>query len=100
MITGDIFLPIFCIVDDSLPEIPTHPQSKLYPSELVTIGILYSLIGGCFHAFYRWLKRDDDDWFGQSQLLERTCLQRLLKTHPTWCERFMAEPSFFAVIYT
>ena len=43
MTTGDIILHIFCIVDDSLPDIPKHPQSKLYPSELVTIGIRHSL---------------------------------------------------------
>jgi len=53
MTTGDIILYIFCKVDDDLPEIPKHPQSKLYPSELVTIGILFSLKGGCFRAFYR-----------------------------------------------
>lgn len=100
MTTGDIILHIFCVVDDSLPDIPKHPQSKLYPSELVTIGILFSLKGGCFRAFCRWLKRDYDDWFGQGQIPERTRLQRLLKTHQAWCDLFMAEPSFFTVIDT
>ena len=41
MTTGDIILHIFCLVDDALPYIAMHPQAKLYPSELVTIGILF-----------------------------------------------------------
>ena len=45
MTTGDIILHIFCRVDDSLPDIPRHSQAKLYPSELVTIGILFALKG-------------------------------------------------------
>jgi len=100
MTTGDIILHIFCRVDDSLPNLSKHPQSKLYPSEVVTIGILFCLKGGCFRAFYRWLKRDYGDWFGQGQLPERTRLQRLLKAHRAWCDLLMAEPSFFTVIDT
>ena len=40
MTTDDIILYIFCLVDDHLPHIPRHSQARLYPSELVTIGIL------------------------------------------------------------
>ncbi len=50
-----VVISIFCEVDDNLPEIRKHPQAKLYPSELVTIGILFALKGGYFRAFYRWL---------------------------------------------
>ena len=100
MTTGDIILHIFDLVDDNLPKIPKHPQAKLYPSELVTIGILFSLKGGYFRAFYRWLKRDYGDWFGKGELPHRTRLQRLLKTHQDWCVSLMAEPSFFTVIDT
>ena len=100
MTTEDIILHIFCLVDDNLPDIPKHPQAKLYPSELVTIGILFALKGGRFRAFYRWLKRDYGDWFGKGELPHRTRLQRLLKTHQDWCDHLMAEPSFFTVIDT
>jgi len=100
MTTGDIILYIFILVDDSLPYIAMHSQARLYPSELVTIGILFSLKGGSFRAFYRWLKRDYGDWFGQGKLPERTRLQRLLKTHQDWCDLLMAEPTFFTVIDT
>ncbi len=55
MTTEDIIITIFCDVDDHLPEITKHSQAKLYPSELVTIGILFALKGGYFRAFYRWL---------------------------------------------
>jgi hypothetical protein len=98
MTTGDIILHIFCCVDDSLPDIPRHSQAKLYPSELVTIGILFALKGGHFRAFYRWLQRDYGDWFGEGVLPERTRLQRLLKTHQDWCDLLMADPTFFTVI--
>jgi hypothetical protein len=100
MTTGDIILHIFCLVDDTLPYIAMHPQAKLYPSELVTIGILFSLKGGFFRAFYRWLKRDYGDWSGKGELPERTRLQRLLKTHQDWCDLLMADPSFFTMTYT
>src|SRR3989304_3944326 len=99
MTTDDIILHIFCLVDDGLPDIPQHPQAKLYPSELVTIGILFSLKGGYFRAFYRWLKRDYRDWFGDGALPERTRLQRLLQTHKDWCNLLMADPTFFTVIH-
>lgn len=98
MITEDIIQHIFCPVDDSLPKIPKHPQAKLSPSELVTIRILFSLKGGFFRAFYRWLKRDYGTWFGKARLPERTRLQRLLKTHQDWCNLLLAQPSFFTVI--
>lgn len=38
MTAGDVILHIFCLVDDSLPDIPKHLQAKLYPSEWVTMG--------------------------------------------------------------
>lgn len=98
MTTGDIILHIFCLVDDSLPKIPRHSQAKLYPSELVTIGILFALKGGFFRAFYRWLNRDYGTWFGDGSLPERTRLQRLLKTHQDWCDLLLVDPTFFTVI--
>ena len=98
MTTEDIIIHIFYLVATNLPDIPRHPQAKLYPSELVTIGILFSLKGGYFRAFYRWLKRDYGDWFGDGCLPERTRLQRLLKVHQDWCEQLMADPTFFTVM--
>jgi len=53
MSTEDIILHIFCLVDDSLPDISRHSQAKVYLNVLVTIGILFALKGGFFRAFYR-----------------------------------------------
>jgi len=54
MTTEDIIIHVFCLVDDRMQEIPKHNQAKLYPSELVTIGLLFALKGGHFRTFYRW----------------------------------------------
>ena len=96
MTTEDIIIHIFLEVDEQMPEIAKHPLAKLYPSELVTIGILFALKGRGFRAFYRWLKRDYDALF--AGLPERSRLQRLLGIHQDWCERLLAEPSFFTVV--
>jgi hypothetical protein len=96
MTTEDIIIHIFCLVDDLMPEIEKHPQAKLYPSELVTIGILFALKGGHFRAFYRWLRRDYDALFGG--LPDRTRLLRLLRSHRDWCDALLEEPTFFTVV--
>ncbi len=85
MTTGDIILHIFCFVDGHLPHIPKHPQARLYPSALVTTGILFALKGGSFRAFYRPLQRDYGDRFGKGSLPERSLLQRLLKAQLNSC---------------
>jgi hypothetical protein len=96
MTTEDIIIHIFCFVDDKMLTIKKHPQAKLYPSELVTIGILFALKGGHFRAFYRWLKRDYDSLF--AGLPDRTRLERALKAHQDWCDRFLEMPTFFTVV--
>ena len=60
MTTEDIIIHIFCRVDDQMGDVEKVPQADLYPSEVVTIGILFALKGGHFRAFCRWLKRDYD----------------------------------------
>ena len=96
MTTEDIIISIFCYVDDHMTNVLKHSQVKLYPSELVTIGLLAALKGGYFRAFYRWLKRDYDDLF--AGLPDRTRLQRGLNVHQDWCEQLLAEASFFTVV--
>ena len=96
MTTEEIIIAIFIEVDDTLPELKKHSQTKLYPSELVTIGLLFALKGVSFRAFYRWLRRDYVGLF--AGLPERTRLQRLLKKHQDWSSYLLAQPSFFTVI--
>lgn len=96
MTTEDIIVNLFCWVDDHMQPMAKHPQAKLYPSELVTIGLLFALKGGYFRAFYRWLQRDFAALFGD--LPEGTRLLRALHTHAHWCEQLLAVPTFFTVI--
>jgi hypothetical protein len=92
MTTEDIIIHIFCSVDDRMPDVKKRANAKLYPSEIVTIGIFFALKDSHFRAFYRWLYRDYNNLFGG--LPERTRLQRLLRHHQVWCDRFLAEPTF------
>jgi len=50
MTTEEIIIQIFWAVDNAMPEAEKVPQAKLYPSEVVTIGILFALKGGHFRG--------------------------------------------------
>ena len=91
MTTIDFITALFCRVDDRMCGVAKHPQAHLYPSELVTIGLLYALKGCAERAFYRWLTRD------YRRLPERTRLFRALTAHRTWTDHFLAEPSLLGV---
>jgi hypothetical protein len=95
MTTVDFITTLFCRVDDRMGDIVKHPQARLYPSELVTIGILYALKGGGERAFYRWLSRDYRALF--PRLPDRTRLFRAWTAHRAWTDRFLAEPSLLGV---
>jgi len=71
-------------------------QADLYPSEVVTIGILFALKGGHFRAFCRWLKRDYDLLFGG--LPDRTTLQRQLRAQQYQADQLLAAPGLLNVI--
>src|SRR5437870_10720160 len=95
MTTLDFITELFCRVAERSREVPKHPLSKLYPSELVTIGLLFALKGVGNRAFYRWLKRDWRHCF--PQLPERTRLFRLLQVHQDWTNLFLADPTVLGV---
>jgi hypothetical protein len=61
--TSNIIDHLFCLVDDRMTEEHKHPQALLYPSEVVTIGILFALKGGHFRALVRRLAPDYADLF-------------------------------------
>lgn len=98
MTTEDFLIWLFCVVDDRLGRQRKHPQARLWPSELVTIGLLFALKGSSFRSFYRWLARDYTDLFGG--LPERTRLLRALRVHQAETGAFLAAPTFFTVIDT
>lgn len=96
MTTEDIIIQIFCAVDDQIGAVAKVPQAMLYPSEVVTIGILFALKGGHFRAFCRWLKRDYDGLFGG--VPDRTTLGRNLLKHQRLCDVLLELPSVLNVV--
>ena len=46
MITVDFITALFSEVDDQLGAIPKHPEARLWPSEVVTLGLLHALKEG------------------------------------------------------
>lgn len=98
MTTLDFITELFCRVDDRMRGIRKHPLSKLYPSEIVTLGLLFALKGVSERAFDRWLERDWRSCF--PNLPERTRLFRLLKVHQDWTNLFLAEPTVLGVADT
>jgi hypothetical protein len=96
MTTEDFISELFYRVDEAMKDISKHPLASLWPSEIVTLGVLFALKGGGNRAFYRWVSRD---WRGLFPgLPERTRLFRLLTTHRTWTDAFLAAPSVLGVV--
>lgn len=95
MSTYDFIIELFCRVDDAMRPVPKDPRAKLYPSELVTLGLLRALKGGSQRAFYRWLLRDWRSLF--PHVPERTRLFRLLALYQAWADRFLAAPSLLGI---
>jgi len=98
MTTLDFITELFCKVDDTMRGVPKHPQANLYPSEVVTLGMLFALKGDGERAFYRWIARDYRPLF--PKLPERTRLFRLFKAHRAWTDRFLAQPSLLGLADT
>src|SRR5919109_209619 len=89
--TIDFVTALFYEVDEQMGAIPKHPEAHLWPSEVVTLGLLHALKGVGNRAFYRWLKRDYRPLF--PRLPERTRLFRLFTTHQDWTQAFLASPT-------
>jgi hypothetical protein len=96
MNTEDFIIDLFCRVDDQMLDAEKHPQAALFPSEVVTVALLFALKGVGNRAFYRWLKRDYGSLF--PRLPHRTRLFRLFNSHRKWVKRFLAAPSLLGVI--
>ncbi len=98
MTTHDFITRLFCRVDDVMHhqhQVPQHPQAKLAPSEVVTLGLLFALKGSGTRAFYRWVSRDLKPLF--PHLPERTRLFRLLAAHHDWTKLFLATPTVLGI---
>ncbi|HIA64551.1 TPA: hypothetical protein EYN98_00455 [Candidatus Poribacteria bacterium] len=78
----DFIIELFCRVDNQLTAAgknQKHTQANLYPSEVVTLALLFSLKGVGNRPFYRWIVKDYKHWF--PNLPHRTRLFRLFHLH-------------------
>src|SRR5215204_5505130 len=98
MSTVDFSTALFYEVDEQLHAIPKPPEAHLWPSEVVTLGLLHALKGVGNRAFHRWLTRDYRALF--PRLPERTQLLRLFRAHQDWTRVFWAAPTILGVIDT
>ena len=98
MITVEFITALFYEVDEQLRTIPKHPEAQLWPSEVVTLGLLHALKGVGNRPFSRWVTRDSRALF--PRLPERTRLFRLLKTQQGWTQVCLAAPTVLGVIDT
>ncbi len=98
MSTVEFITALFYEVDKQLGAIPKHPEAHLWPSEVITWGLLHALKGVGNRACYRWLTRDYRALF--PRLPERTRLFRLFRTHQDWTQVFLATPTVLGVIDT
>jgi hypothetical protein len=73
-----------------------HSQGKLYPSEIVTLSLLYALKGVGQRTFWRWLVRDYRPLF--PHLPHRTRLSSLLNSHQSLIDLSLIELSLLGVI--
>jgi hypothetical protein len=89
MTTVDFITELFARIDDLMAGVEKHTQAALYPSEVVTIAILFALKGVGNRPFYRWLKRDYLNLF--PNLPVRTRLFRLFNTHRPWTQLLLAD---------
>lgn len=96
MTTIDFITELFCQVDDQMTKVLKHPQARLWPSEAVTIGLLYAIKGVGTRAFYRWLSHNYRPLF--PKLPHRTRLFRLLRSRQAWTNSFLASPSLLGVM--
>jgi hypothetical protein len=51
MTTVECITALFDHVDEPLRTVPKHPEAHLWPSEVVTLGLLHALKGGRNRAF-------------------------------------------------
>jgi hypothetical protein len=90
MTDHDFIIELFCRVDDQMQEVVKHPLAHLYPSEIVTLGLVFALKGVGCRAFYRWMARNLRGLF--PGLPERTRFFRLLNSIICGSRAFLSHP--------
>jgi hypothetical protein len=95
MTTQDFMLTLCCQIDDQMAAVPTRPDAKLYPSEVVTRAVLLAITGVGTRALYRWWRRDDPACF--PPVPARTRWLRRFKPHTAWTAQGLAAPTVLGV---
>lgn len=98
MPTDEVIIGVFCSVDAELGGVKKHVQAKLYPSEVVTLMLLFAIKGGRYLGFYRWVLFNYRALFPHAPHYSR--LLRLCRTHAHLCDRFLASISIMSIIDT
>jgi hypothetical protein len=93
--TEDFIIDLFCRIDWVMHDVRKHPQAMLWPSEIVTLAMLFVLKHCSERGFDRWARRELLHLF--PHLPERTRLFRLFATHRDWSQRFLGQPMFFGI---
>jgi hypothetical protein len=75
----DFIIELLVRVDDQMLDVKKHSQAQLFPSEVVTLALLFAIKGGYSRAFYRFVKNNFLHLF--PHLPERTRLFRLFARH-------------------
>jgi hypothetical protein len=91
----DFIIELLVRVDDQMQDAKKHPQALLFPSEIVTLALVFAIKGGSCRAFYRFVKNNFLHLF--PQLPERTRLFRLFASHQHLRRRFLAQPTILGV---
>ncbi len=63
MSINDCIIGLYIRVDEILHDHPKHDQARLYPSEVVTLGLLFALKGLGPQPVYTWLVDNYADYF-------------------------------------
>ncbi|MEK7432433.1 MAG: transposase [Cyanobacteriota bacterium] len=98
MNTENFIIELYYIVDNNLPiKIlnKSHKQRSLSHSEIITIGLLFSIKGFKGRAFYRWLSNNYKKFF--PKIPDRTNLFRLMNTFSDLMKEFMSIETIFGV---
>ena len=98
MPTVEFIIALFCQGEDHMPGLPKHPHATVWPSEVVTLGMLHARQGGSHRAFDRWLTKDYRPFF--PRVPERPRLLRLCMPHQDWPEAVLASPTVLGGIDT
>lgn len=98
MPTDELIIGMFCMIDAELGAVKKHVQAKLYPSEVVTLMVLFSIKGGHYRAFYRWMLFNYRGLFPHAPHYSR--LLRLFRTHAPFCDQFLAAITHLSIVDT